>query len=95
MKKVHDVEFAKDLNIVLNECLPELEKIVNEGTAKFIGITGYLLQTLKECIKRANGRIDVSKVLLLGVQCAMGLTFKLKEKLNAHTVCYLHINLLL
>ena len=58
--KIHDIEFAKDLDIVINECLPELEKIVKEGKAKFIGVTGYPLETLKECISKAKGRFDVS-----------------------------------
>ncbi|XP_054729627.1 uncharacterized protein LOC129238581 [Anastrepha obliqua] len=57
--QIHDIDFAKNLDIVLNECLPELEKIVKEGKAKFIGVTGYTLAVLKECIERAPGRIDV------------------------------------
>lgn len=47
--------------MVINECLPELEKLVKEDKAKFIGVTGYPLKALKECIKLANGRFDVSK----------------------------------
>lgn len=39
--------------MIVNECLPELEKIVQEGKAKFIGITSYNLAVLKECVKRA------------------------------------------
>lgn len=58
--EIHDIEFAEDLDIVLNECLPELEKIVKEGKAKFIGVTGYPLEALKECITKAKGRFDVS-----------------------------------
>ncbi|XP_013102207.2 uncharacterized protein LOC106083615 isoform X1 [Stomoxys calcitrans] len=57
--QIHDIEFAKDLDIVINECLPELEKLVKEGKAKFIGVTGYPLDVLKEFIKRTAGRIDV------------------------------------
>lgn len=58
--KIHDVEFAKDVDVVVNECLPELEKIVKEGKAKFIGLTGYPLKALKNCTETANGRFDVS-----------------------------------
>ncbi|XP_036334228.1 L-galactose dehydrogenase-like [Rhagoletis pomonella] len=54
--QIHDIEFAKDLDIVINECLAELEKIVKEGKAKFIGVTGYPLARLKECIERAPDR---------------------------------------
>lgn len=46
--------------MVINECLPELEKLVKEGKAKYIGVTGYPLERLKECIKQASGRFDVS-----------------------------------
>uniref|UniRef100_W8BPY3 D-arabinose 1-dehydrogenase n=1 Tax=Ceratitis capitata TaxID=7213 RepID=W8BPY3_CERCA len=53
--QIHDIEFAKDLDIVINECLPELKKIVKEGKAKFIGVTGYPLSCLKECIEQAPG----------------------------------------
>uniref|UniRef100_A0A0C9PJ04 ARA2_3 protein n=1 Tax=Fopius arisanus TaxID=64838 RepID=A0A0C9PJ04_9HYME len=56
--QIHDIEFAKDLDIVINECLPELEKIVKEGKAKFIGVTGYPLSRLKECIERAPSKFD-------------------------------------
>uniref|UniRef100_A0A034VYK6 D-threo-aldose 1-dehydrogenase n=1 Tax=Bactrocera dorsalis TaxID=27457 RepID=A0A034VYK6_BACDO len=51
--QVHDIDFAKDLDVVVNECLPELVKIVKEGKARFIGITSYNLEVLKECVKRA------------------------------------------
>uniref|UniRef100_A0A1A9W454 NADP-dependent oxidoreductase domain-containing protein n=1 Tax=Glossina brevipalpis TaxID=37001 RepID=A0A1A9W454_9MUSC len=57
--QIHDIEFAKDLDIVINECLSELQQLVNEGKAKFIGITGYPLDCLKECIMRAPGKFDV------------------------------------
>lgn len=50
---MHDIDFDKDLDVVVNECLPELVKIVKEGKARFIGITSYNLEVLKECIKRA------------------------------------------
>ncbi|XP_037806794.1 L-galactose dehydrogenase-like [Lucilia sericata] len=56
--QIHDIEFTKDFDIVINECLPELEKIVKEGKARFIGVTAYPLKALKECIKAANGRFD-------------------------------------
>lgn len=57
--QIHDIEFAPNLDIVLNETLPEVEAIVKEGKAKFIGVTGYPLKTLKEFILAAPNRLDV------------------------------------
>ncbi|XP_011191803.1 uncharacterized protein LOC105218123 [Zeugodacus cucurbitae] len=51
--QIHDIDFAKDIDVIVSECLPELEKIVKEGKAKFIGITSYNIDLLKECIERA------------------------------------------
>lgn len=44
---MHDVEFAKDTDIIVNETLPALQKIKEMGKIKFIGITGYSLKILK------------------------------------------------
>lgn len=57
--QIHDIEFAPNLDIVLNETLPEVEAIVKEGKAKFIGVTGYPLKTLKEFILAAPNRLDM------------------------------------
>ncbi|XP_037949140.1 L-galactose dehydrogenase-like [Teleopsis dalmanni] len=57
--QIHDIEFAKNLDVIVDECLPELEKIVREGKAKFIGVTGYPLDILRKCIERAPGRFDI------------------------------------
>lgn len=57
--QIHDIEFAPNLEIVINETLPTLEALVREGRAKFIGVTGYALSTLRECIERAPGRFDM------------------------------------
>lgn len=53
------MEFSVSLDPVINEALPELEKIVKEGKARFIGVTGYPLNVLKEAISLAPGRFDV------------------------------------
>lgn len=53
------MEFAESLDTVIYEALPELEKIVKEGKARFIGVTGYPLKVLKEAISLAPGRFDV------------------------------------
>ncbi|XP_064535570.1 uncharacterized protein LOC135426425 [Drosophila montana] len=56
--QIHDIEFAENLDIVLNETLPTLEQLVKEGKAKFIGLSAYPISVLKECIARAEGRFD-------------------------------------
>ncbi|XP_068156397.1 uncharacterized protein [Drosophila tropicalis] len=56
--QIHDIEFAKDLDIVLNETLPTLEQLVKEGKIRFIGVSAYPISVLKECISRASGRFD-------------------------------------
>ncbi|KAF8764137.1 hypothetical protein HNY73_022249 [Argiope bruennichi] len=52
--KVHDVEFAKDTDIIVNETLPALEKVKEMGKIKFIGITGYSLSKLNKKLLEAN-----------------------------------------
>lgn len=51
--QMHDVEFADSYDILLSETLPSLQKFVKEGTAKFIGLTGYPLNVLKEIVEAA------------------------------------------
>ncbi len=45
--KVHDMEFADNLDIVINQTLPALQKVKDSGKAKFIGITGYPLDNFR------------------------------------------------
>jgi L-galactose dehydrogenase len=45
--KVHDVEFADNIDIIINETLPALDKLRQAGKVKHIGITGYPLAPLK------------------------------------------------
>ena len=56
--QVHDIEFSASLDIVLNETLPALEKLKQRGLCRFIGITGYPVEPLKEVVKRSSVRID-------------------------------------
>lgn len=58
--QIHDVEFADNLDVVINETLPALEDARKHGKVKFIGVTGYPLNVLKETILRAPGRFDVN-----------------------------------
>ena len=41
------MEFAPNLDIIINETLPALQKVKDSGKAKFIGITGYPLDNFK------------------------------------------------
>jgi L-galactose dehydrogenase len=43
--QVHDVEFG-DVKQLVNETLPALRTLQQQGKARYIGITGYCLQTL-------------------------------------------------
>ncbi|XP_011498940.1 PREDICTED: L-galactose dehydrogenase-like [Ceratosolen solmsi marchali] len=55
--QVHDIEFAPSLDIILTQTLPELSRQVAQGRARHIGITGYPVSILKECIEKSNIRI--------------------------------------
>ncbi|CAH1101095.1 unnamed protein product [Psylliodes chrysocephalus] len=57
--QVHDIEFAADMNIIINETLPAIEDIVKSGKAKYIGLTAYPVSTLLECIERSKTNIDM------------------------------------
>lgn len=52
--QVHDIEFAPSLDMVLNETLPTVQDIIKSGKANHIGITGYPVSTLKECIEKSH-----------------------------------------
>ena len=46
---------------MITQTLPELSRQVSDGKARFIGVTGYPVSVLKECIDKSN--IDISCVL--------------------------------
>ncbi|GLV38633.1 uncharacterized protein CBL_05632 [Carabus blaptoides fortunei] len=56
--QVHDIEFATDLNQIINECLPTLEEVVKAGKARYIGVTGYPVSVLKECIQKSKTHLS-------------------------------------
>lgn len=58
--QIHDVEFAPNLDMVVNETLPAVEEARKQGKARFIGFSGYPLNVLKETLLKAPGRFDVS-----------------------------------
>jgi len=55
--QIHDIEFAPSLDIIITQTLPELSRQVAEGRARHIGITGYPVSVLKECIEKSNIKI--------------------------------------
>jgi aryl-alcohol dehydrogenase-like predicted oxidoreductase len=56
--QVHDIEFAPNVDIVVNETLPALQTVVEAGKARYIGVTGYPVSVLKEAIERSNTKVD-------------------------------------
>ncbi|XP_044728708.1 L-galactose dehydrogenase-like [Chrysoperla carnea] len=57
--QIHDIEFPETIDTVLNECLPTLEEhVVNKGKARFIGVTGYPVSVLKDCVARSKVKIS-------------------------------------
>lgn len=58
--QIHDVEFAENLDVIVNETLPAVEEAKKQGKLKFIGFSGYPLNVLKEMVLKAPGRFDVS-----------------------------------
>lgn len=59
--QVHDIEFAPSLDIILTQTLPELSRQVADGKAMYIGVTGYPVSVLKECVEKSD--INISCVL--------------------------------
>ena len=56
--QVHDVEFASSVDMIINETLPAVQRLKERGLCRFIGITGYPLEPLKEIISRSKVEID-------------------------------------
>ncbi|ODM98297.1 L-galactose dehydrogenase [Orchesella cincta] len=57
-KYIHDVEFCLDQEILLKQTLPALESVVKAGKAKYIGITSYCLESMKNLIEKSSVKID-------------------------------------
>jgi len=58
--QVHDPEFAPSYEIILEETLPALQKLKEEGVCKLIGITGYPLELQQEIISRSPVALQTS-----------------------------------
>lgn len=62
--QLHDVEFAPgiesspDVDYVVKVALPALQELKEKGLCRFIGITGYPLEFLKEVVERSQVKID-------------------------------------
>ncbi|CAB3361680.1 Hypothetical predicted protein [Cloeon dipterum] len=56
--QAHDIEFAPNVDIVVNETFPALVEVVKAGKAKYIGVTGYPISVLKEAIERSKFKVD-------------------------------------
>lgn len=55
----HDVEFV-DLDIVVNQALPALNKLKNEGKIKAVGVTGYPMEVFPYLLSQVSpGTIEV------------------------------------
>lgn len=53
--QLHDIEYA-DMDLIIDESLPTLHKLKQEGKARFIGVTAYPVKTLRDVIE--NTEID-------------------------------------
>jgi L-galactose dehydrogenase len=51
--QAHDVEFG-DIDQIVEETIPAMRRLQQQGKARYIGITGYSLKNLVEIARRAN-----------------------------------------
>lgn len=51
--------FAPDTSIILKETLPTLQKAVNDGKVRYIGIADYNIDLLKEIVEQSEVKISV------------------------------------
>jgi len=56
--QVHDVEFAPSVDVIVNETLPAVEQLKQRGLCNHIGITGYILSSLREVVEKSSVQID-------------------------------------
>ena len=51
--QVHDPEFAPSVDVIVTQTLPALQRLKEEGKIKYVGVTGYPLETQREIIERS------------------------------------------
>jgi len=82
--QLHDVEFG-NIDKIINEGLPMLEKLKKTGLIRYIGITGLHLDILDSIIDKYDGKIDT-----ILTYCNYGLNYdikgvnKLSKKINGY-----------
>ena len=57
--QVHDVEFAANTDVIVNQTLPALDQFRKAGKIRYVGVTGYSLKALKEVIEKSTIKIDL------------------------------------
>jgi L-galactose dehydrogenase len=57
--QIHDLEFAPNKTVIWTELLPALEELKASGKVKYIGVTGYPINELQQCVEGAVGRFDM------------------------------------
>lgn len=56
--QIHDVEFAPSIDVIVNETLPAIDHLRKRGLCRFVGITGYPIDALREVLERSAVTID-------------------------------------
>lgn len=57
--QIHDLEFAPNLDIIVEQTLPALDRLRAAGKVRKVGITGYALAPLLQVLERSKVKIDV------------------------------------
>ena len=56
--QVHDVEYAPSIDLMINETLTAVQKLKEKGLCRYIGITGYPLDVMRNIITQSSVKID-------------------------------------